>query len=116
MHWKKVIGFGLLLWAIMFALVSILIALNIYDSKDPGIMSWVVAVLGGIVSYILAGYLRPASRAAALGCGAVFVVVGLLLDKLVTTRFSPDILKEISLWFSYALILLAPLLRVRRRL
>lgn len=114
MNWKKGIAFGVLLWVIMFALVSALIAVKLYKSADPGVMSWVVAIIGGVVSYLLAGSLKPDSTKSALLYGLFFVVVGLILDALITVRFNPGILSYLSLWFSYALIWLAPLLRVQK--
>ncbi len=114
MNFKKGIGFGLLLWVIMFVIVSALIAFKIYNSDEPGVMSWVVAVVGGFVSLILAGYLKPRSAGGALGYGLTFVVVGLILDLLITTRFNPGILGEAPIWVSYVLVFLAPLLRVKK--
>ena len=112
MNWKRGIGFAVLLWVIMFVLVSILIAFKWYDGT--GLMPWIVAVLGGAGALILAGYLRPANAGAAIGYGITFVIISVLLDWLVTTRFNAEIFRSVPLWVSYALGLLAPLLRIRK--
>ena len=112
LNWKKAIGYALLLWVIMFVVVSILIAFKWYDGS--GLMAWVVAVVGGVVSLILAGYLRPATAGAAFGYGAAFVIIGVVLDAIITTRFNAEIFRSVPLWVSYALVLLAPLLRIRK--
>jgi len=44
LNWKKAIGYALLLWVIMFVVVSILIAFKWYDGS--GLMAWVVAAVG----------------------------------------------------------------------
>ena len=49
MNWKKSVGFGLLLWVIMFAIVSALIAFKLYKPEEPGYMAWVVAVLLALI-------------------------------------------------------------------
>ena len=109
MNWRKAIGFGAALWVIMFALVSALIAFKLYPSYPI-----LAAVLGGVVSYVLAGYAKPASNNEALSFGATWVVVGVALDWLITTRFSPAIFGMWTLWLGYGLVLLVPLLRVKK--
>ena len=112
MNWKKAIGLGLLLYAIMFVLVSALIGFKVYQY---GWVTVVVAILGGVVSLILANYVKPGSAKMALGYGLVWVVVGVILDALITMRFNPQIFNAWTIWFSYGLVLLAPLTRVKKR-
>ena len=110
MNWKKAIRFGLLLWVIMFAIVSAMIGIKLYDSENPQLwVAIVIAVLGGVTAYILAGRLSLISAGQALGYGLAFAVVGIILDAVITMRFAPDIFKEWTLWFGYALIVIAPL-------
>ena len=111
MNWKKAIGFGILLWVLMFVIVSAFIGFKIYDYLWVKIL---IAVIGGIISFILAGHVKPKSYGIAFAYGASWVVIGVLLDAIVTMRFNPAIFAEWTLWFSYGLGLLAPLLRVKK--
>ena len=111
MNWKKAIGFGVLLWVLMFVIVSIFIAFGIYDFLW---MMIVTAVIAGLISFILAGFVKPRNVGLALGYGLAWVVVGVILDLIVTMRFNPTIFASWTLWLGYVLILLAPLLRVKK--
>ncbi|MFA4871925.1 MAG: hypothetical protein WC610_02605 [Patescibacteria group bacterium] len=109
MNWKKAIGFGILIWLIMFAVVSAL--LGWYGFLWLRIA---VAVVGGIISFILAGYVKPKSAVSALSYGLIWVVAGIILDALITMRFNSAIFSSKTLWLGYFFILLAPLLRVKK--
>lgn len=108
MNWTKAIGFGVLIWLIMFAVVSVIS--DWYQGN-----TWVkivVILLAGAIAFFLAGYVKPSSAGLAIGYGLVWVVVGLALDYLITKRFNSEIFSLWSVWTGYALILLAPLLKV----
>jgi len=111
MNWKKAIGFGALLWMIVFIVVCIFIGFNIYGSLWLDILT---AIIAGFVSFVLAGYVKPNKAAIALGYGFSWVVVGLILDAIITMRFNPEIFSSWALWLGYGLALLAPLLRVKK--
>lgn len=111
MNWKKGLLFGLLLWVLMFVIVSIFIAFKIYGST---VMHIVTAVIAGVISYLFAGKVKPNKMGAALTYGLVWVVVGLILDALITMRFNPTIFISKSLWLGYLLVLIAPLLQVKK--
>lgn len=113
MNWKKAIGFGALLWVLMFVVVSALIGFKIQESL------WLeigIAIVSGGISFILAGYVKPKSFGMALGYGFSWLVVGVILDAIVTMRFDPAIFTSWSLWLGYGLVVLAPLLRVKKQL
>ncbi len=111
MNWKKAIGFGALLWVLMFVIVSAFIGFKIYDYVW---MEVVTAAIAGVISYILAGYVKPKSFGTALCYGASWLVVGVILDAIVTMRFNPAIFTAWTLWLGYGLVVLAPLLRVKK--
>jgi len=111
MNWKKAVGFGMLLWIFMFVVVSIFIAFKIYG------FVWTeaaTAIIAGIISFILAGYAKPKTYGAAAGYAASWLIVGLILDFLVTTRFNPNFFISWSLWLGYGLAFIAPFLQVRK--
>lgn len=101
--------FGLLLWVIMFAVVSVFTGFKIYNNFW---MKIVTIIIGGAITYWLAGLVKPEVAARALAYGVVWVVVGLILDALITTRFNALIFRSRSLWVGYLVVLLAPWARV----
>ncbi|MFA5412988.1 MAG: hypothetical protein WC348_00375 [Patescibacteria group bacterium] len=111
MNWKKAIGFGALLWGLMFIIVCIFIGFKVPES------TWLnvgYAIVAGIISFVLAGYVKPKSYGMALGYGVSWLVVGVILDAIITTRFNPAIFTAWTLWLGYGLAVLAVLLRVKK--
>jgi hypothetical protein len=111
MNWKKAIGFGVLLWVLMFVIVSIFIGFKVQESL------WLeigFAIISGVISFILAGYVKPKSYGLALAYGVSWFVIAVILDAIVTMRFNPAIFTSWSLWLGYLLVLLAPLLTVKK--
>lgn len=109
MKYVKAIGLGALVWVVMFALVSAV--LNLYGAHQ-----WVriaMGVIAGILSYVAAGWLMIDTRKHGLFYGILFVVVGVVLDYIITRQFNADIFRSKSLWAGYLLVALAPMLRVR---
>jgi hypothetical protein len=111
LQWKRAIGFGALLWILMFVIISAFIGFGIYQGMWMELLG---SLLGGGIAYILAGYMKPTSYGLALGYGLTWVVVGVILDAIVTVRFAPNIFTLWTMWVGYALVLLAPMLRVKR--
>lgn len=109
MNYKKAIMYGALGWVIMFAIVSAL--LDIYTQF--AFVKVLVAVIAGVVAYILAGYLEIESYKTALIYGILWLIVGIVLDFLITVRFNSAIFTQWSLWLGYIFIVLAPLFRVK---
>lgn len=109
MNWKMAIGFGLLLWVIMFAIASVFVAFNMIARTWVGIL---LIIVSGVAVFVLAGKARPASTAVALAYGLSWVIVGVALDAIITRRFNPGIFNEWSIWVGNLVVLLVPLLRV----
>jgi len=104
--WSKAIGYGAIIWLIIFAFVSGLVGLGLYGSV------WVqlgIALLVGILAYVFAQSTAVKGIPQALSYGIIWVIIGLLLDLVVTMRFEPAIFSSWTLWIGYALTLLAPL-------
>lgn len=111
MDWKKALAFGVALWILMFAVVSVFLAFNLYGFSLAKLM---VVLIAGAIVYVLAGYVKPASAGQALGYGLVWVIVGLILDYLITYRFNSQIFLMRTLWLGYLLVLIVPWLRVKK--
>jgi hypothetical protein len=109
--WKKAIGFGVVIWVLMFVIVSIFIAFNVYGNAVAKV---VAACLAGAISYFLAAKIKPADIKIALTYGVIWVIVGVILDAVISTRFNALIFSSKGLWLGYLLVLLAPLFTVKK--
>jgi hypothetical protein len=109
MNWKKAIGFGVLIWILMFVIVCVFIAFEIYDYTW---MKAVTIVIGAAIVFFFAKKVKPSKIIAALGYGLIWVVISIILDALITTKFNENIFKSKTLWVVYILTLLIPLLAI----
>jgi len=111
MNWKKAVGYGAALWVLMFVIVSVFVGFKIWGSTWLHV---VTAFIAGVVSFVLAGYAKPAKASAALSYGISWAVVSAILDIAITMRFDSTVFAQWPMWLGYALIILAPLLRVKK--
>ena len=111
MNWKKGVIFGVLIWILMFVIVSIFTGFKIYGSTW---MHIITAIIAGAISYVFAGKIKPNKAKLALSYGLAWVLIGVILDALITMRSNPAIFSSRSLWLGYILVLLAPLLQVKK--
>ncbi len=111
MNWKKGVIFGVLIWILMFVIVSIFVGFKIYGSTW---MHIITAIIAGAISYVFAGKIKPNKAKLALSYGLAWVLIGVILDALITMRSNPAIFSSRSLWLGYILVLLAPLLQVKK--
>jgi len=111
MDWKKGIGFGLAIWVLMFVIVSIFIRFGIYELQA---MMIITPIISGVIAYILAGLVKPQNYMAALQYALTWLVVGVILDALITMGYNPAIFSSLYLWLGYILMVLAVFLRVKK--
>jgi len=111
MNWQKAVVNGVLLWIIIFVVVLIFVGFKIYDNA---LMKLVAAIIAGVVSLVLAGYIKPTNVSVALSYGICWVIIGIILDAIITMRYNPQIFLSKGLWLGYLLVLLAPLLKVKK--
>lgn len=109
----KSLGYGIGLWVLMFVVISVFVAFKIYESQ---LLQIVGALIAGVISLIFAGILKPNKSLTALSYGLSWVIVGVILDYLVTKKFNAQIFSTWTLWLGYAFVLLAPLLKVKKSL
>ncbi|MDD5721124.1 MAG: hypothetical protein PHT16_01600 [Candidatus Pacebacteria bacterium] len=106
-NWFKVAGYGALIWVIMFAFVWLLISLSLFDS----VISKIIIVLAaGVLSYLFTPDAKSLKPSTAFGYGVSWVIVGVVLDLLISMRFMADLFGRWEYWLAYALILLAPVI------
>lgn len=111
-NWKFALGLGIAIWVLMFVIVSAFVAFRVYETTVSKI---IIILISGILAYLAAGYAKPENYLSAISYGAAWVIVGLALDFLITTKFNPVIFSSRSLWAGYLLVLLAPLLKSSRQ-
>jgi hypothetical protein len=108
MNWTKAIRFGILIWLIIFVLVSVV--LDLYQNTIW--MKVVIAIVAGFVAFLLAAKAKPTSVKMALSYGLIWVGVVIILDAVITMRFNSGIFRLWALWLGYLLILIAPLFKI----
>ncbi len=107
MNYLKVIGLGILIWAIMFVFISAF--LNLYNEFTN--FKVLTIVVSGVVSLLAAHYwVKPGKVGEALSASVLWVVVGLLLDYFVTRQFNSMIFSSTYIWGGYFMIFISPLL------
>ncbi|MFA5062197.1 MAG: hypothetical protein WC526_03555 [Patescibacteria group bacterium] len=111
MQWGKAIGYGVFIWVLMFVIVSVFIGFNIYGSTWMEIL---IAIIGGIIVYIMAGKVKPTTSGMAVGYGVTWAVCSIILDLIVTMRFNPAIFSNWVMWLGYAIVIFVPLLQVKK--
>lgn len=103
--WSKAFGFGVLIWAVMFILASILVAFGV--SIGIG-WSLVLAIVMAVLSYSFAVNANAGNSGQALGYGLLWAAIGIVLDLVISRQFQSNIFGMWTYWVGYALILFAP--------
>jgi len=111
MNWKKALGFGILIWIIMFVVVSLFVA---YKMAQGTVFTVIVTLVTLVAAYFCARNIAPKSAGQAIGYGLIFAIVGIILDFLISQRFAPGMFSSVFYWISYVLIVLVPLLAVKK--
>jgi len=108
----KLFGYGGVIWGVAFIVISIFIGFKVTSQIiTQGITT--LAVL--ITAFLLARSLNVSTVKEMLKYSFSWVIVGLILDAVVTTRFTGwSFFSHWYIWLSYALILVIPLLAVKK--
>ncbi len=113
MNWKRGIGYGILIWVIMFAVMSAFVA---YRIDTTGGWAMIVGVIiTAMLAYTFTGMVNPNSKATAFYYGLVWAVVGVILDYLITAKYpgAGSIFSQTSYWLSYVLLIIVPVIKVQ---
>jgi hypothetical protein len=114
MNWKKALGFGALIWVIMFVVISVFVAYGAVSGNLSMTFGVAATVISLVVAYFAARNLAPKNYSFALGYGLIFAVVGIILDFLISQKFAPDIFSSVPYWLNYVLLVLVPILAVKK--
>ena len=107
----KIVGTGILGWVLIFVIISAFVGFKIYDNIWVQLLGVVIV---GIIAFVLVGILKPKSLSAALNIAVIWLIIGLALDWIITTRFNPGIFTLWHVWSGYFLIFLIPFLRIKK--
>jgi len=108
----KLFGYGIVSWVVAFMAASIFVAFGSYS----GIFMTIVTTGAMLLTvYLLAKSLNISSRKALLKYGFVWALTALLLDLIVTARFTGnEFFYSWQIWVSYALIVFVPTLAPKK--
>jgi len=112
MSMKKIFGFGAAIWVLVFVVICVLIPLRL-DLENIWLKIG-MALLAGAAAFVFAGYAKPGSFNKALIYGFSWAAIGLILDFFVSRYYAPDIFKSWSYWLGYVLLVIAPILRIKK--
>ena len=104
--WAKAFGYGIGIWLVMFIVTAVVVSgMGIALGTGLGVS---LAILAGVVAYLFALGTNSATSGQALGYGAMFAVIGIVLDALISARFQGNLFGLWEYYLGYALILFAP--------
>jgi hypothetical protein len=103
--WKRAASYGVVIWVVLFIVASIFVG---FGAGENIIFGLIMAVLAFGLSYYLAGKIGVKNPTIGLQYGIVFALVGLILDLIITARFTTAVFSQWHLWLGYAGIILAP--------
>lgn len=99
-------GYGVLVWVILFVVISALVGFGIYNNQ---ITKGIVVLVAGGLAYWFASKLGMNDWGKAVGLAVIWVAIALILDYLISARFASGLFSSRALWASYALIAIGAL-------
>lgn len=110
MDTKKTIFYGVIIWAIIFAVATGI--MNYISGMAFEILMW---LLSFGAAWYAAKKLVIKNQADGFSVGIVWVIVGLILDLLITRQFSGwGLFYAWTYWVSYIIILATPIISVKK--
>jgi len=107
----KILGYGAIIWAVAFIVVCVFIGFKV---SSEIIVQGTTTLAVIITTFLFAKSLNLSSRKEMLKYGICWVLIGLLLDVIVTARFTGwEFFYSWNIWVSYSLILIVPQFAVR---
>ena len=107
----KMCGYGVIIWVVAFIVASIFVGFQI-----TGMWKQIITTLAVVIAaFMLAKKLNISSVKEMLKYSFIWVVVGVILDYFITVKFTgKEFLMSKEMWIGYVLILLVPLLAVKK--
>ncbi len=111
MNWKKVLGYGALIWVVAYLAICALVGLGV---ETQAWVAYVGPLLVLLVGWYAAGQVAAKSVSSGLGVGVVWVIEFAILDYLLTIPFVEVGTAFFTQWHvvvGYVLALVLPALR-----
>lgn len=113
MSFGKALGYGVVLWLVAFVVASIFVG---YSQTCAVTCHVITALVVLILAYLFGRKLNVSSASGMIKYTIVWVIVFLILDVLISTRYTGwAIFKSVWLWVSYLLVLLVSLMAVKKQ-
>ena len=107
----KFLGYGGIIWGVAFIVVSIFIGFKV---SSQIIVQGITTLAVVITAFLLAKSLNVSTMKEMLKYSFSWVIVGLILDALITARFTGwEFFSRWEMWLGYLLILVVPLLAIK---
>jgi len=108
MNYKKLIGYGVLIWVIVFAVVSAFIAFGV--SSDNLFVNLVSLIAIIIAAWFLARNLKVKSQKEMVKYSLVWLAITVILDLAISIQFTGlELMAKWHVLLGYLLILIVPL-------
>jgi hypothetical protein len=112
MKYGKLIGFGVLLYAVVFLIMS---GFTAYGSGDTFLTKIIALVALAIVAYLAGKNLRAGSMGEIIKYSLGWLIIVAILDYFFTLPFATTaVYSQWNLWVGYAIILLLPLITLSK--
>lgn len=108
MDYTKLIGYGIVIWVAAYLVATAFVG---YGAGDLTLASVTTTIVVAVVTYALARRLHERSLGILLLYAAGWVVIGLLLDLLLTISFTGwEFFRGWGVWTGYAVLVIATLI------
>ncbi len=115
--WKRVIFYGLALWLIVFAVISLLVLLNLTNRSIP--TDFVLFLAAFLLCWTFSSRLHLVSMSQGLLVGLAWLAINMLLDYTVIVRGfnggDSAFYQTWIIWGHYVLMLIVPIIASSRR-
>jgi hypothetical protein len=107
-NYFKIIAYGAIIWVVAFIAASIFIGFKVSSQiLTQGVTT--LAVI--IIAFLLAKNLEISSLKSAIKCGLLWAITGVVLDALITVKFTGwSFFCRWEMWLGYLFIFLIPLI------
>lgn len=114
MNITKAVGLGILIWMVVYAASMLL---GVYDMSGALWTQIVAVVIAAVIAYIAGMMVKASSMNAMIKYSVAWVIVTLVLDAVLASFWTMGgygIFSTWYLWVGYVLILLVPLVAVKK--
>jgi hypothetical protein len=105
-NWAKGLGFGIIIWVVMLVIA---LALGWIGVEATLASNLIVAVVAGVLSYLIARTMHPYTFSQMAGYGLLWAIIGLVLDLGFMHGFDFSVMSDWQYWLLFAAVFVGPL-------